>query len=242
MLRAVITAGGRVDDAFATTIGTPIKALAPFGTGVLLDVVLDAIAGAGIAEVAVIGDPAVGRRLPENVRLIRAAPSGATNVARALDAWPDDDLLFAASDLPFITATELRAFLAASAAYDLTMPLAAAPAYETAYPGSPPHIMTLGGERISSGSVFFIGRAARASMRAVAGRFFEARKSALGMARLLGPVLLLRHLTRQLRIADVERRAAAVLGVRAAAIRDSGPGLTYDIDTLAEYRYACSRR
>jgi CTP:molybdopterin cytidylyltransferase MocA len=242
MLRAVITAGGRVDDAFAATIGTPIKALAPFGTGVLLDVVLDAIAGAGIAEVAVIGDPAVGRRLPENVRFVLAAPSGATNVARALDAWPDDDLLFAASDLPFITATELRAFLAASAAYDLTMPLAAAPAYEAAYPGSPPHIMTLGGERISSGSVFFIGRAARASLRTVAGRFFEARKSALGMARLLGPVLLLRYLTRRLRIADVERRAAAVLGVRATAIRDSGPGLTCDIDTLAEYRYACSRR
>ena len=48
MVRAVVTAGGRVDDAFATEIGTPIKALAPFGTGVLLDVVLAAIAGAGI--------------------------------------------------------------------------------------------------------------------------------------------------------------------------------------------------
>jgi molybdopterin-guanine dinucleotide biosynthesis protein A len=242
MLRAVITAGGRVDGAFAATIGTPIKALAPFGAGVLLDVVLEALAGAGIAEIAVVGDPAVGRRLAANVRCLPASPSGTINIARALDAWPDDDLIFAASDMPFINAPDILAFLAASAAYDLTMPLAEAPAYDAAYPGAPPHLMALGGERISSGSVFFIGRAARASLRTVAGRFFEARKSAFGMARLLGPALLLRYLLRQLRIADVERRAAGVLGVRASAIRNSAPGLTYDIDTLAEYRYACSRR
>lgn len=242
MLRAVITAGGRVDDDFAAAIGTPIKALAPFGTGVLLDVVLDAVAAAGITDVAVVGEPALGARLPASVRLIPAAPRGATNVARALDAWPDDDLLFAASDLPFVTGPELRAFLAASAAYDLTMPLADARAYEAAFPDSPPHIMTLRGERIASGSVFYIGRAARAHVRAVAGRFFEARKSAVGMARLLGPGLLLRFLVRQLRIEDVERRAASAFGVRAGAIRDSGPGLSYDVDTIAEYRYACARR
>jgi molybdopterin-guanine dinucleotide biosynthesis protein A len=241
MLRAVVTAGGRVDGAFAATIGTPIKALAPFGTGVLLDVVLEALAGAGIEEIAVVGDPPVARRLSSGVRLIPASPHGAINVARALDAWPDDDLLFTASDMPFINGSELRAFLAASAAYDLTMPLAEADAYETAYPAAPPHIMTLGGERISSGSVFFIGHAARTSLRTVAGRFFDARKSAFGMARLLGPALLVRHVLRLLRIADIERRATRVLGVRAAAIRYSAPGLTYDIDTLAEYRYACSR-
>jgi len=242
MVCAVITAGGRVDDAFAATIGTPIKALAPFRSGVLLDVVLDAIAAAGIAEIAVVGDPDLARHLPENVRLIPAALSGAENVARALDAWPTGDLLYATSDLPFVTAADLRAFLDASAAFDLTMPLAAAAAYEAAYPAAPPHVMALGGERFASGSVFFIGSAARVPLRAVAGRFFEARKSALGMAGLLGPALLLRFLLRQLRVADVERRAVRVLGVRAAVIRDSAPGLCYDVDTAAEYDYACARR
>jgi hypothetical protein len=241
MVRAVITAGGRVDDAFAAAIGTPIKALAPYGAGVLLDVVLAALGGAGIADIAVVGEPAVGQRLPANVRFVLAAADGATNVARALDAWPDGDLLFATSDLPFVSALELRAYLTASAACDLTMPLVEAPAYEAAYPGAPPHVMTLGGERIAGGSVFFIGSAARAPLRTVAGRFFDARKSAIGMARLLGPALLVRFLTRRLRIAHVEARATRVLGVRAAAIRNAGPGLSYDIDTLAEYRYACVR-
>ena len=39
-VRAVITAGGTVRGAFAQALGTPVKALAPFGTGTLLDVAL----------------------------------------------------------------------------------------------------------------------------------------------------------------------------------------------------------
>jgi hypothetical protein len=242
MVRAVITAGGRVEGRLAAAIGTPVKALAPFGAGVLLDVVLDAVAAAGIAGIAVVGDPVVGRRLPAGVRLIPAAPDGATNVGRALDAWPDDDLLFATSDLPFVTAPALRAFLGASAGYGVTMATASAAAYAAAYPGAPPHLTSLAGERISGGSVFFIARAARVPLRAVAGRFFEARKSALAMARLLGAPLLVRYLVRRLRVTDVEQRAQAALGVRAGAVRDADPGLTYDVDTLADYRYACTRR
>jgi len=242
-MRAVVTAGGRVDGAFAAAIGTPIKALAPYGNGVLLDVVLDALAGAGLTEVAVVGDSAVGTHLAGRARLIPAADDGATNVARALDAWPpDDDLLFATSDLPFVAAAGLRAFLDASAVYDLTLPVTAEAAYAAAYPGAPPHVTALGGERVAGGSVFFIGRNARTAVRAVAGGFFDARKSALGMARLLGSALLVRYCLRRLRIADVERRAERVLRVRAAAVRDAAPGLCYDIDTLDDYRYACGRR
>jgi GTP:adenosylcobinamide-phosphate guanylyltransferase len=239
MLRAVVTAGGRVDGAFAAAIGSPFKALAPFGERPLIDVVLTAIAECGIAGVAVVGDQTLAPHLAGRARLIPAADDGAINVARALDAWPDgDDLLFATSDLPFAAAGDLRAFLERSAAFDLTMPLAEASAYATAYPGAPPHLTALGGERVAGGSVFFIAAAARAPLRAVAGRFFATRKSALGMARLLGSALLLRYCVRRLRIADVERRAARTLGVRAAAIRDAAPGLCYDVDTLADYEYA----
>src|SRR5258708_3638793 len=112
MLRAVVTAGGRVTGAFAEAIGTPVKALAPFGSGILLDIVLDAIAGTGIDGVAVVGDAAVRARIRNDVRLIPATEDGATNVALALDAWPPgDDLLYLTSDLPFAAAGDLRVFL-----------------------------------------------------------------------------------------------------------------------------------
>ncbi len=241
--RAVVTSGGRVDGAFASAIGTGIKALAPLGSGRLIDPVLAAVRGCGIGEVAVVGGPEVAAHLAgSGITHVAAADDGATNVLRALDAWDGGDLLFATSDLPFVTAAALGAFLAASRDFALTMPLAAGDAYEAAYPGAPPHITALAGDRVAGGSVFFIAAAARAPLRRVAGRFFNARKSLIGMARLLGPALLLRFLLRRLRIADVESRARAALGVDVAAIRDAAPALCYDVDTFEDYRYACARR
>jgi len=243
MLRAVITAGGRVDGAFAAAIGTPTKALAPFGAGVLLDVVLTAVRDAGVGEIAVVGDGDVAAHLrATGVRTVPAAADGATNIGRALDAWPDGDLLYAASDLPFVDGAALVAFVAASRAYDLTLPLAGGAAYERAYPGAPAHVTVLAGERVANGSVFFIAEGARAAVRAAAARAFDARKSALAMAALLGPALLVRYALRRLRIADVERRVGAVLGIRAHAIGDAPPGLCFDVDTLDDYRYACAHR
>ena len=243
MLRAVITAGGRVDGAFAAGIGTGTKALAPFGAGVLLDVVLAAIRGAGIADIAVVGGPDIAAHLQgSGVVPIAAADDGATNVRRALDAWPGDDLLYATSDLPFVEAAALTAFLSASSAFDLTMPLADGTAYEGAYPGAAPHTTALRDARVAGGSVFYIAAGARTAVRTVAATAFDARKSTFAMARLLGPALLLRFVLRRLRLGDVERRIATVLRVRAAAIRASAPGLCYDVDTLDDYRYACARR
>ena len=125
MLRAVITAGGRVDGAFAAAIGTTTKALAPFGAGVLIDPVLTALRALGITDIAVVGGPDLAAQLGSaGVRHIPAVEEGATNVLAALDAWPEGDHLFLTSDLPFIDAGTLGAFVDASAGYDLTMPLA----------------------------------------------------------------------------------------------------------------------
>jgi GTP:adenosylcobinamide-phosphate guanylyltransferase len=243
MLRAVITAGGRVDGAFAAAIGTPVKALAPFGDGLLIDRAIAALAASGIGEIAVVGDDAVRAYLRgRGLRTIAAADDGAVNVARALAAWTDGPIVYATSDLPFIDAAALQPFLAASAGYDLTMPLTPAAAYAAAYPGADPHAIRLGGERVANGSVFYFSASGRAALHGVAGPFFAQRKSAFGMARLLGLPLLLRFATGRLRVADVERRAEAVLGVRAAAVRDAAPGLCFDVDSWADYRYACAHR
>jgi CTP:molybdopterin cytidylyltransferase MocA len=196
----------------------------------------------GLAEIAVVAGPEVAAHVHgSGVRTIDAAADGAANVVLALDAWPAGDLIFATSDLPFVDDVALAAFVASSRGRALTLPLADGDAYERAFPGAPPHVTSIGGERVANGSVFFIAERARTPLRAIAGRFFNERKSLLGMARLLGPALLLRFLVRRLHIADVERRARAVLGIDAVAVRDSSPALCFDVDTLDDYRYACAR-
>ena len=80
-----------------------MKALAPFGAGTLLDVVIAACEEAGIDGIAVVG--AAGRarapRRKRGVRVIDAAEDGRANVVHALEAWPGERLVYLTSDLPF---------------------------------------------------------------------------------------------------------------------------------------------
>jgi GTP:adenosylcobinamide-phosphate guanylyltransferase len=246
-VNAVITAGGVVDGDFARRIGTDVKALAPLGETTLLDLAIDAARGAGAQRIAVVGGEAVRKRVASRVdRIIDAAEAGtenagSENVMRALAAWPSSPLLYLTSDLPFVSADGVRAFVDRSAGYCVTMPLADAHAYERRFPDAPEHVVELGGERVANGNVFCLAPEAIEPVRRWATRFFDARKSKFRMAILLGIPLLLRFASRTLTIEAIERKAGRTLGVPVAAIRDADPGICYDVDTLAEYEYACTR-
>ena len=248
-MRAVITAGGLVDGAFAEAIGGRVKALAPFGARTLLDVALDACIGAGIYGVAVIGGPETGARLDARaagdraifaggVRLIDADSDGRVNVLRALGAWPRERFLYLTSDMPFATVAGVRDLIARSEGYALTMALAAVSDYEARFPGAGEHSVALGGERVANGNAFVIAPEAVAPARAFATKLFAARKSLPRLALLLGPVMCLRFATKRLTIADLEAFGRRRLGVPVGALRGCDPGLCYDVDTLADYEYA----
>ncbi|HXP93410.1 MAG TPA: nucleotidyltransferase family protein [Candidatus Binatia bacterium] len=242
MLHAVITAGGRVDGTFAQAIGTDVKALAPLGSRRLIDTVIDAARGIGVAAIAVVGGEEVRAHCGERTeRFIDESPDGGENARRALRAFPGRDLIYLTSDIPFLDAEGLRDFTARAEGLVASMPLAAAQDYARAFPGAPEHTMSLAGERFASGTVFVLRAPAVAHIEGLAGTFFDARKSAWRLATLCGPSLLIRYALRRLHIADVEARASGILGGPVRAIRDASPGLCYDIDTLEEWEYARAR-
>ncbi|GAC1579857.1 MAG: hypothetical protein NVS3B7_14100 [Candidatus Elarobacter sp.] len=241
-MRAVITAGGLVDGAFADAIGTRVKALAPFGGRTLIDVVLDACAGAGIDGVTVIGGPEVRAYLAgRDVRVIDAAEDGGTNVLRALDAWAGERFVYLTSDLPFASADGVRDLIVRSEDVALAMALTGADDYETRFPGAPAHAVALRGERVANGSAFVLAPAAVVPARSLATKFFDARKSLFALAALLGPVMCVRFATRTLAVSDLESYGRRILGVPVGALRDCDPGLCFDVDTLDDYRYACAQ-
>jgi len=242
-MRAVITAGGLVDGAFAEAIGTRVKALAPFGARTLLGVVLDACAGAGIDGVAVIGDEEVRAHLAarDGVRVIDAALDGRENVLRALEAWPGERFVYLTSDMPFASAAGLRDLIARSGGLALTMALADVSAYEARFPGAPEHSVALSGERVANGNAFVVAPEAVQPAHTFATKLFAARKSLPRLALLLGPSLCLRFALRRLTIADLEAYGTRRLGVRVGALRGCDPGLCYDVDALEDYTYACAR-
>lgn len=240
-MRAVITAGAPIDGEYAREAGTSIKALAPVRGKTMLARAVEAARGAGIVQIAVIGGDEIRAAFADRVeRIVDAAPSGSENVMRALSAWPHDDaLLYLTSDLPYVDAGALSDFLARSA-NRLTIALASHESFERRFPDAPPFGIRIGRERVVNGGAFHVPAAAAGHVGGLAARFFEARKHPLQMARIAGPDLLARFVLGQLSIDRLERRAAAVLGMEVAAVRDCAPELAFDADEPDEYRYACT--
>jgi len=239
---AVITAGGRVHGAFAEAIGTDVKALAPIGPRALIDAAIDAARATGAEHISIVGGDAVRKHCAGRVdEIIPEDAGGRENLRRAISRAADRPLLLMTSDLPFIEDESLGAFVRAARGAKVALPVTSEAEYVAAYPGAPPHATAIGGERVVNGSVAFFASGVGARVLPAAQRLFDARKSLWRMALLLGPRLATRFALGRLTIADIEHRAADVLGVRAVAVRNSSPALCYDVDTLEDYRYAISR-
>ncbi len=240
---AVITAGGRVDDAFAEVLGTPVKALAPFAGSTFLHRTIAALREAGVERVAVVGGDEVRRACADAVeRVIPESADGAENLRLALHAWNGEaPLLYATSDMPFITGAAVRSFLNATEPGTLALPLTEWQDFERRFPHAPPFGITLAGEKVVNGGVFAIPADAATRIEAFAKRFFDARKSPLRMARLTGPTLLLQFLFKRLSVAKLQEHAERLLDIPARAVRYAPAELAYDVDILEEYRYAIDR-
>lgn len=242
-MRAVITAGGPIDGNYARLAGTDRKALAPVRGRPLVAYALHALAACGISDVAVVGNQSVADACaPWNVRMIADAGSGSANILRALDAWPGDDaLLYLTCDMPYISEAALRWVLERIDPQTLAMPVTEHEAYVERFPGAPDAGIVLAGERVVNGGVFHIPAGSRERMRALATAMFEARKAPWKMATLAGPLTLLRFAFGRASIASLEARAARVLGLPVAALRDAPPELAFDADTEDDYAYAIER-
>lgn len=237
---AVITAGGRVDGEFASVLGTPVKALAPFGSATFLQIAIDALRGAGVDRIAVVGGAQVREVCAGAVeQVFDESADGAENLRRALHAWDSaEPLLYVTSDMPFITAQALRTFIDRVPAGALALPLTEWDEFNRRFPGAPPFGITLAGEKVVNGGAFVIPAHAHERIERFATQFFDARKSVWRMARLTGPMLLLQFVLHRLGVAQLESHARRLLGIQAVAVRHAPADLAYDVDLLEEYRYA----
>ncbi|MHB8462271.1 MAG: NTP transferase domain-containing protein [Vulcanimicrobiaceae bacterium] len=238
---AVITAGGRIDGAFAARAGTGYKALAPIRGVTPLASVIAAARGAGAQRIAVVGDDEIRRACQNDVDLIIAdTGSGSGNVRAALRAWPQaDPLLYLTSDMPYIDSAHLVDVLSRIGGDTMAMPLTSHAAYSRRFPSAPRAGIRLRSGTYVNGGVFVIPPGVSAHLERLASQFFDARKSPLRMARLVGLSFLLAFLTRRLDIPALEGRCETVLGVPVCALQDAAPELGFDIDDLDHYVYAC---
>jgi len=240
-VKAVVTAGGRIGGEYARVACTTVKALAPVRGASMLDRVLDALRGAGVTHIAVVGGAEVRAACGERVeRFIDEGPTGEENVLRALAAWSDDEpLLYATSDLPYVHADAVSDFVARVPSDAIAMALTEHADFVLRFAGAPPAGITLARERVVNGGIFSLPPRSRARIATVATGFFSARKAPWRMARLVGPLALVRLATGGLSIPAIEREALRVVRHPCIAVRKCAPELAFDADTVAEYLHAC---
>lgn len=238
-MNVVMTAGGRIDGAYAAEAGTTVKALVGVRGETMLARAIAAARGAGGSKIAVVGGAEVRAACGPSVDVVvPESESGAENLMRALRAWPaHEPLLFLTTDLPYISAEALAAFMTAAPNDALAMPLATPDAFYARFPGSPPVGITLGGERVVNGGAFLFPAGIAELVIEVASKFFDARKSPWKMAAVLGASLAWRFATGRLTVSGLEDAAPRRFGIAIKAVRECAPELCFDADTVEDYRY-----
>jgi len=250
MMNAIVLAGGRLDRRFsgAETIG--VKALLAINGETLLGKALTALRGsANVARIAVVGPPEV-RDLSVMLGadpFIAERGSGVDNIAAGLEEVGDaQHLLVASSDMPFVLPQDVEDVVRlAPDEADLAYAIIERREFVAMYPaGTRVFIPLRDGAFVGGGIV----KARTDGLRVIEPhlrRIFEARKSPVAVARLLGTTTLIRGILSILtrgRLGpssdDLRRRMEEITGRRGAVVRGCSPRIAFDIDTEDDWRLA----
>lgn len=244
---AILPAGGKIDAEFAKVVGTDYKALIQIHGKTLLGQALDALEETGLIKSTIVIGPDEVLVSDDGQRATYKLPPGETgpdNIYKGLnqllnEPTPPQKVLIVTTDLPFLSAEALTGFLdRCPPDKDICIPLIREADFHQRFPGTTATFVKLKDDSWTTGNVFLMDVAALRRSKPHIDRVFANRKSKMGMAKLLGPVFVLKYLTKRLTLVDLEAKILTMLGCSGAAITDSRPELHFDIDFIDDYEYA----
>lgn len=230
---AMVLAGGEgaiIDPTVA------VKGLVTVAGRPMIEWVVEALGAAEtISEIVVVAPSKEGMGLlPGRVaRFVEADGSFIENALAGLSAFPaDQPVLAATGDLPALTPQAVDDFVTRSleTGAEFTYPLVTAEDMEAAFRGSQRTYVKVAGGRVTGGNVMLLTPRVVGRNSGLAQRLFERRKSAVGMAQVLGVPFIFKYLSGRLLVADVERKMEQLLGARCAAVYTRYASIGADVD------------
>ena len=243
-MNAVVLAGGAPDAVAATAPGVPNKAFVEIGGIALVERVIAALRGARAIERIIAVAPscahasaalaAADERRSDGARMIESLAAGLSG----LD--PDTMVIVTAADLPVLSAAAIGEFLEQARERDLDLAYAVVERRDhvALYPTVPHTWAKLREGRFCGGGAVTLKPRVLPALRMVLDDLGAARKSPLRLAGLFGWDILLRFALGTLRIAAAERRASAILGAPAGAIRCRRPEIAVNVDRVTDIALA----
>lgn len=239
---AVILAGDQEDRRVRKDRVIDNKAFLDLKGRLMLDYVVECYTSANIFDgVAVIG-PArrLQAHLGNEIRVIEQQGGMIENViqaAKELDGW----LLLSSCDIPLLTPAAVRDFLDRCEGGELYYPLVSREDNDKEYPGMKRTYVSLREGIYTGGNVILVHSTAVPIAAPAAGSFFDARKSPLRMARLIGTGTLLKLLAKRLSVAELERKMSQIFGIACKAVVSGYPELGIDLDKESDYTLIAQR-
>ncbi len=232
---AVVLAGGRVPKGLAHLCTH--RALLTLQGRLLLDYLYDTLRNvAGLVDIAVVAPEAALpglAHLPD--RQIAAGDTIVENMqrgARALAGAHPTHLLFITGDIPLITVAGVETFIDASLATNaaLTYPIIPREASEARFPGARRTYVRLKEGTFTGGNIIFTDAHLLDDKGGLILDLFNARKSPLKLANILGWGTVLRLLTGSLSLPYVEAVAARILTAPVRAVLCPHAEIGFDVD------------
>lgn len=239
---AVILCGGALDEVFLEYSDAPSKGLIPLNGRPMVEYVIDAVrAVSRVGRIVLAANPdTISDSLRKKVDAV--APEGESmlkslsSAVGALDPLPDY-LFILPCDLPLVTTASLDDFLDQI----LTTPIDISYAYlskqdsEAAYPDVKHTYVTLREGTFCGSGLFMMRPGMVASCESLFGKLTENRKNPVGIATMLGPMLIIKFLMKQLSVAEAEQKLAQLMGnCRAKAVRTRYAEAAFNVDKLNE--------
>jgi CTP:molybdopterin cytidylyltransferase MocA len=211
--------------------------------------VLEALAAAGtISRVVLVGDERLAALGPMDTRV---APAGDlfANIECGLRASAGcDAVLLVTDDIPFITAGAIDAFVTAGMETGAALCYPAIPraVAEAEFPEMRRTYVTVREGTFTGGNAILCRPDVLLTQASMVRNAHAMRKKPWQLARLLGPAVIARFLTRRLCIADAEAAASRILGAPVRILVLPHAGLGADVDkpedlAAARSRLGCAR-
>ncbi|MTI96335.1 MAG: molybdopterin-guanine dinucleotide biosynthesis protein A [Firmicutes bacterium] len=238
---AVILAGDNLDHKVREGEAVANKAFLAINGRPMLEYVIDCYLQTDLAGVAVVGpEDKLSTLVGDDVKVIPQQGSMIANILAAAREL-EGTLILSSCDIPLITSQAVEDFLSRCRDAELFYPLVSREDNERVFPGMKRTYAKLRDGVFTGGNIIVIDSGAVPVAAKAAEQFFEARKSPLRMARLVGLGTLCKLVSRRLSLTEIEAKMSSILGVRCRAILSAYPELGTDVDKESDYKLISAR-
>jgi molybdopterin-guanine dinucleotide biosynthesis protein A len=234
---ALVIAGGYTDDKMKKYSTVAQEALIPIGNRVMVEYVIDALEQTEqIDDILVVGPVEQLQKVFFNRPRVLIASEGETAIDSVLNGITvlksKGRVLILTADIPLINAEVISKFLleCQEAEVDLFYPIVPKRINEEMYPQVKRTYVSFDEGKFTGGNMFLVNPDVIANSAQTGKQLVKLRKSPLALSSLIGWAFVLKLLTKQLGLKEVEDRFSQLLGLKGKAVIFPYPEVGIDVD------------